>query len=115
MKGAKQVQSWLAVLLDQTTDDNKVICLARGLTADSVMFLTQMDAWLMKSFREITTDTVYLGKVAWCMLMQCLAKILEELHVAHEDVTDAARVAPVLYIWGMLQGGLEGATATSRE
>jgi len=101
-KGSKQVQSCLAVLLDQTTDDNKVICLAQGLTADLVTFLNQMDAWLTRSFHEITTDTVYSAKVAWCMLLDCLAKILEELHMAHKDVTDTTRLLPELYIWGML-------------
>jgi len=102
-KGAKQVQLQLTVLLDQTMDENKVTCLAQGLTADSVSFLSQRDAWLTKSYHEITTDTVYSGKVAWCMLMECLVKILEELHSAQEDVTDAARLAPELYIWGMLR------------
>jgi len=102
-KGAKQVQSCLAVLLDQTTGDNEVICLAQGLTADLVTFLNQMDAWLTKSFHEITTDTVYLAKVAWCMLMECLTKILEELHTARKDVSDAARLSPELNIWGMLR------------
>jgi len=91
------------VLLDQTTDENEVTRLAQGLTEDSVSFLSQMDAWLTKSYCEMTTDIIYSGKVAWCMLMECLAKILEELHSTREDVADAARLAPELYIWRMLQ------------
>jgi len=102
-KGAKQVQLRLTVLLDQTTDENEVTCLAQGLTGDLVSLLSQMDAWLTKSYCKITTDTVYSGKVAWCMLMECLAKILEELYSAREDVPDAARLAPELSIWGMLR------------
>jgi len=69
-------------VLDQTTDENEVSHLAQGLTADSVSFLSQMDAWLTKSYCKITIDTVYSGKMAWCMLMECLAKILEKLHSA---------------------------------
>jgi len=58
-----------------------------------------MHGWLTKSFREITTDTVYLAIVALCcMLMECFMKILEELHTACKNVSDAARLSPELYI-----------------
>jgi len=88
------------VLLDQTTNEqNEVTYLAQGLTADLVSFLSQMGLWLTKSFCKLTTDTVYSGKVAWCMLMECLVNILEELHAAREYVTDATRLAPEFYIW----------------
>lgn len=77
--------------------------LASGLTHDSAHFLNELLSWLTNSCQELSSDTSTPPEVAWEMLVECEAKIFEDVNDVRAQCVDSAKFNAGRCIWGQLK------------
>ena len=104
-KGVPEIVSQVTLLLRDQTSDPQVHALAGGLLNQSVAFINQLLAWIEATYNMWCAANKDNSKLAWEMILECLAHVFGELSTARQRYAATARAqgSPALYIWGMLQ------------
>ena len=76
---------------------------ALGLLTDSVSFIDDLANWKTTAYQDLIADTFLPPEKIWNMILECEAKIWEEIADARSPYVDAARHAPGYYMYGMLR------------
>ena len=104
-KGVPEITNQVTLLLRDQTSDPQVHALAGGLLNQSVAFINQLLAWIEATYNMWCAANKENSKLAWDMILECLAHVFGELSTARQRFAATARAqgSPALYIWGMLQ------------
>jgi hypothetical protein len=102
-KGVKAAIGRLETLQCSAGLTGKVYTLASRCIQDSNRFLMELANWKTNSFRELTNDTTIPEDTVWNMLIECEAKIWEDIDEVRAVYVDSARFEPGYYIWAMLK------------
>ena len=104
-KGVPEITSQVTNLLVDQSSDPQVQALAQGLLNRSVAFINQLLAWIEATYNMWCVANKENAKLAWEMILECLAHIFGELSTARQRFAATARAqgSQALYVWGMLQ------------
>lgn len=100
--GVKSVSKRIAELRKQYSD-NKVVMLSLGLCQDSADFCSEFVRFVNDQQEELANNTGYSAEQIWEMQIECIQKIIEELHEAREAYGDTGQTEKGNYVWGMLR------------
>lgn len=76
---------------------------ALGLLTSSMSFLDELANWKTTAYQDLITDTLLPPEKVWSMILECKAKIWEDISDAHSPYVDAAHHTPAYYVYGMLR------------
>ena len=104
-KGVPEIVKQVTLLLRDQTSDPEVHALAGGLVNQSVAFINQLLAWIEATYNMWCVANKDNSKLAWEMILECIAHIFGELSTARQQFAATARAqrSHALYVWGMLQ------------
>jgi hypothetical protein len=104
VEGVKAAIGHLEMLQRSAGPTGEAYTLASGCIQDSNQFLMELANWKTNlSFRELTNNTTIPEDTIWNMLIECEAKIWEDIDEVRAIYIDSARFEAVYYIWVMLK------------
>jgi hypothetical protein len=80
----------------------EVLILSSGLCQDSALFCNELVRFVNEQQEDLVTNTTYTDEQIWQMQLECIQRIVEELHEAREAFADAGRQHRGNFVWGML-------------
>ena len=103
IKGVKAAIGRMETLQRSACLGGEAYTLASGCIQDSNRFLMELANWKTNSYRELTEDTTIPKDIVWAMLLECEAKIWEDIDEVRAVYVDSARFESGYYIWAMLK------------
>ncbi len=103
LKGVKAAIGRMETLQHSAGLSGEAYTLASGCIQDSNRFIMELANWKTNSYRELTEDTGIPKEEVWTMLVECEAKVWEDIDEARALYADSARFDSAYYIWAMLK------------